>query len=378
MKKLFTSALTVVMAAGLSISAVAAESSAAANTSPTTLTESGATKDIAVKAVYVDNTDMAGEVSATVEWGKMEFTYTVGGTKEWNADDHSYSLSNSTSGWSEEGNTVKVTNHSNVDINTTFTYTQVNTALTGTLTYDKTASNGTVKLNKGAVNSAATADSVTATLTLSGTPSSTMTTMTEVGKVTVRIKALSDTIKASSATFENDVKEHLLTGATTLKVELDEATAGMQAFGKIKTAATAAATELGKTDAFVDLTLTGTGYTQIVDAAFEWCTWLRSLSAPNMTQVGNSAFLGCTKLVEVNLPAVTDIQKKAFNNCPALTTLTFGAKITTMVTPWMGGTTNAANITLTLNAAQTDFVASDNLANKRFGGLAFKEIQYAE
>ena len=91
----------------------------------------------------------------------------------------------------ENGNTVKVTNHSNVDVKATFTYAaESGNTLTGAFTYDnsKTAdSTGAVSLAKGVEGQVNAADYVTATLKLSGTPSNTMTDFTKVGTITVKI-----------------------------------------------------------------------------------------------------------------------------------------------------------------------------------------------
>ena len=100
-------------------------------------------------------------------------------------------MTGATGGWSENGNTVKVTNHSNVDVKATFTYApESGNTLTGAFTYDnnKTAdSTGAVSLAAGVEGQVSAADYVTATLKLSGTPSDTMTNFTKVGTVTVKI-----------------------------------------------------------------------------------------------------------------------------------------------------------------------------------------------
>lgn len=185
MKKLITTVLITAVAASMSLTAFAANTENSG-----TINNDNGSKDITVNAKYVDNTATRDVISADIEWGAMEFTYTVGGTKKWDAENHKYTVENSTSGWSENGNTIKVTNHSNVDINANFSYTKdANNTLDGSFTYGngKTAANGTVKLNAGVENQKDSADYVIATLTLSGTPSNTMKTLTKVGTVTVKI-----------------------------------------------------------------------------------------------------------------------------------------------------------------------------------------------
>ena len=177
MKKLFTILLAVAMLASMSVTAFAAED---------TVTTDGGSKEISVNAKYVDGVSTPDVISADIEWGAMEFTYSVGGTKVWDAQTHQYTVTDATGGWSENGNTVKVTNHSNVDVKTTFTYAaESGNTLTGAFTYDngKTA----VSLAKGVEGQVNAADYVTATLKLSGTPSDTMTDFTKVGSITVKI-----------------------------------------------------------------------------------------------------------------------------------------------------------------------------------------------
>ena len=53
----------------------------------------------------------------------MELTYSVGGVKVWDAQTHQYTVTEATSGWSENGNIVKVTNHSNVAVSATLGFT---------------------------------------------------------------------------------------------------------------------------------------------------------------------------------------------------------------------------------------------------------------
>lgn len=186
MKKVIMTILALAMVSAMSINAFAA----------TELTTSPATKngegeyEIGVSARYVDGISAGETVSVYIEWGKMEFTYSVGGTKEWNADSHTYTVKNPTAAWIESGNTVTLTNHSNVDVKAIFTYTDNANKLTGSFTYDnnKTAdTNGAITLTKAMENNTVNVDKVTATLNLSGTPDNTLTDFTKVGKVTVKI-----------------------------------------------------------------------------------------------------------------------------------------------------------------------------------------------
>lgn len=186
MKKLLTILLAVAMLATMSLSAFAATE---LTTSPSNNNGAGE-YDIGVKAKYVDGISTGETVSVDIEWGKMEFTYSVGGTKEWNADSHTYTVKDPTAAWTESGNTITLTNHSNVDVKATFTYTDNENKLTGSFTYDndKTADiNGAISLTKATENDTVNVDKVNATLKLTGTPDNTLTDFTKVGKVTVKI-----------------------------------------------------------------------------------------------------------------------------------------------------------------------------------------------
>lgn len=186
MKKVTTTILTLAVVSAMSINAFAATE---LTTSPATKNDEGK-YEIGVSAKYVDGISTGETVSVDIEWGKMEFTYSVGGTKEWNADSHTYTVKNPTAAWTENGNTVTLTNHSNVDVKATFTYTDNANKLTGNFTYDnnKTAdTNGAITLTKATEDDTVNVDKVTATLKLSGTPDKTLTDFTKVGKVTVKI-----------------------------------------------------------------------------------------------------------------------------------------------------------------------------------------------
>lgn len=191
MKRFYAGLLTVAMLTAMSATAVGA-TTLDGQDAPNPATGKGeGTYTLSVDAKYSDGIETPDVVSVDVEWGAMEFTYAVGGTKNWNAQTHSYTISGSTASWSANGNGVKVTNHSNVDVNATFTYAaENNNSMTGSFTYDnsKTADNlGAIKLNKGLENQKESADHVTATLTLSGAPADTMTEFTKVGTITVGI-----------------------------------------------------------------------------------------------------------------------------------------------------------------------------------------------
>lgn len=179
MKKLFAILLAVTMMMAMATNAFAA-----------TVTEDNGTQNIDVNAKYNGSFTPEEKISVKVEWGAMEFTYNVNGTQTWNPDSHTYTTNKGTPKWTATGNTVKVTNHSNVAVNATFTYNKVDENVTGTFDYDnsKTAdANGTIALAAGELNKPNDADYVTATLTLDGTLTSTSTTNVKVGTIIVKI-----------------------------------------------------------------------------------------------------------------------------------------------------------------------------------------------
>ena len=113
----------------------------------------------------------------------MEFTYSVGGSHVWNPTDHTFT-DNTTAGWTASGNTVTVTNHSNVAIKAELSSTAdaAYSDITGSFGEDATLLLATAV---GTTKDAATSD--TADLTLSGVLASSVTTTTKVGTITVKI-----------------------------------------------------------------------------------------------------------------------------------------------------------------------------------------------
>ena len=121
-------------------------------------------QEIDVNARYRTVSNAPASYSVDLRWSDMTFTYTREDTHTWNAKDHSYKT-RSTGGWDKTRASITVTNHSNVDVQVTITYTPVeNTGITGTLR------NGTGTLEAGTVGDYDGADSMTATLVISGTP----------------------------------------------------------------------------------------------------------------------------------------------------------------------------------------------------------------
>lgn len=169
MKKFITAILTLALVQSMSVSAFAAE------------TNTGGDTTINVEARYAGSSTTVDVVSVDIEWGAMQFTYSESGSRTWNPDNHSYTTSTE-SGWSASGNTVTVTNHSNVDVTVGFRY-EADTVSTATGRFDIDSQT----LDAGVEGKYAEADSVTAALTLTGTVPSTQTEFAKVGTVTVSI-----------------------------------------------------------------------------------------------------------------------------------------------------------------------------------------------
>lgn len=160
MKKMISAILVVTALCCMSMTVFAADTA--------TVGQNGS-KEIEVTAKYASSSVTPNVYSVDIEWSSMNFTYTEQETATWNANDHSYSVSTD-AGWDKTTATVKVTNHSNVDVNVDVTYTAVgSTGITGTIT------NGSAALDAGVVGNYAGADSQTATLTISGTPNDAVT-----------------------------------------------------------------------------------------------------------------------------------------------------------------------------------------------------------
>lgn len=174
MKKLFVFILALSMVMSMGMTAFASEA-------PETVGQNGS-KEIDVTAKYTASTDTPNVYSVDIEWSSMTFTYTQKDTKNWNAADHSYDTV-SEGEWDKTSATIKVTNHSNVSVNVDVKYTAVeNTGVTGALT------NATAVLAAGEEGNYNGADSVTTTLTVSGTPNTTVSSEgVKVGTVKVTI-----------------------------------------------------------------------------------------------------------------------------------------------------------------------------------------------
>ena len=162
MKKFFALALALVLACSLAVTCFAATAGSGN-----------------VKATYAAGAAVETVYSVDVKFGDMAFTYTAASQGTWNADEHKYEDATEAA-WTAVGNTVTVTNHSNVAVAITVTYAPATDfeGVTGTIT------NGSFNLATAVGTEFSAAPSATATLNLSGALAEGTTNAT-IGTVTV-------------------------------------------------------------------------------------------------------------------------------------------------------------------------------------------------
>ena len=127
--------------------------------------------------------------------------------------------------------------------------------------------------------------------------------------------------------------------------------------------------------------------------AFNNCSSLTTVDFPLVTRIGAEAFYNCSSLTTVDFPLVTVIYKYAFENCSSLCAASFpsatsiyrgafiycksltslelatkdDAKLTLLGTRVFdlsdGKTTQASKITLTIGAANSDYISGDTIRN---------------
>ena len=129
--------------------------------------------------------------SVAISWGKMEFTYNVGGTRNWDPETHTYS-NDLTSEWTADGNGITVTNHSNVPLNFGFSFTENLLGIAGGF-YDASSAGNEIPSDTLSVASAvgteyANAPSATAYLQIK---SGEVSSDEKIGTVTVSINTVS-------------------------------------------------------------------------------------------------------------------------------------------------------------------------------------------
>lgn len=140
-------------------------------------------KKIDVKAQYRAVSTTPASYSIDLSWTDMTFSYTREDTHIWDPLTHTYKIG-SKAGWDRTRGTVTVTNHSNVDVSVKLEYLpEQDTGVKGVL------KNASARLKAGVVGDYAGADSMTATLTVSGIPDDGITAAgTKVGSLHIIIQ----------------------------------------------------------------------------------------------------------------------------------------------------------------------------------------------
>ena len=172
MKKIFAILLTVAMLATMSVTAFAAENT-------------GGDTTINVKGTYVGAQGAGEKISVDIAWEGMEFTYTDGAAGEWLPGEHKYA-DDAEGSWSTNKGTITVTNHSNVAVTATLSFTTAVNGVIGTFTETSGTANDNVLTLATAVDTeVANAPAATAEFAISG--AAITETKDELGTITVTI-----------------------------------------------------------------------------------------------------------------------------------------------------------------------------------------------
>ena len=121
MKKTLFIILALVMALSLSVTAFAATNDGTQDT------------EITVNGIYTPGTTADEIISADIAWDAMDFTYTGASQGTWNPVTHTYEGATE-GGWSNNTPAITVTNHSNVAVNATLSFTANVTGVVDTFT----------------------------------------------------------------------------------------------------------------------------------------------------------------------------------------------------------------------------------------------------
>lgn len=137
-----------------------------------------------VKGTYVTGGTANTVYSVNVIWGSMDFTYNDAAPGDWNPETHKYDNAG-TASWTcdTDANKIAVTNHSNTAVTATLSYTP-GASYTG---IGGNFSKSTIALPTAVGVLPANAPSDSSLLTLSGALSSSVTSSTTIGTITVTI-----------------------------------------------------------------------------------------------------------------------------------------------------------------------------------------------
>lgn len=169
MKKALSLILALAMVMSLSVTAFAAEADGK---------KPGENTNIDVNVTYTDEVETINVYHVDLSWDDMTFTYSVAGTKTWDADTHEY-VTSSNGGWKKTTANITATNHSDKAVTMGFSFADAdaNDGVNGVLSVT------TKELTSAVDKTVEEADSVTTTLTISGEASKSG----KVGTITITI-----------------------------------------------------------------------------------------------------------------------------------------------------------------------------------------------
>ena len=180
-KKILAVVLALVMAICMSVTAFASDETVGGETltDPNPIEVTGKYGDAAPATVY----------SVNIEWGAMQFTYSTGNSAKWDPQTHTYTVTAESAGWTNNGNEVTVTNHSNAAVGVAFTFAPIaNASDLGTYTGKIAVDNNKTQLAAAVEGTSFdSADSVKATLTFSGSLKATATNFAKLGDITITL-----------------------------------------------------------------------------------------------------------------------------------------------------------------------------------------------
>jgi hypothetical protein len=156
-------------------------------------------------------------------------------------------------------------------------------------------------------------------------------------------------------------KQPANTPATAYKVKLN-----VDSLDLVKTALQS------NSDKYVYLDLSGSTFTSIEGAAFEYCKNLTGVIIPNsVTEIGGGAFEACSGLANITIPnSVTSIGEVAFSCCTGLTSVTIGSGVTTIGERAFDSCPGLTSVTIPNNVTSIEFMAFSyctSLANVTIG-----------
>lgn len=149
-----------------------------------TITSQGQSASAQVKGTYVQGGSSAIVYSVDITWGSMDFIYTDTAGGIWNPQTHNYD-GGTQAGWnySEGANRITVTNHSNAAVTVSLQYIPDSNYSNITASF----SQPTLSLATAENTAFSQAPSGSSELTLAGELSSSTTTKTNIGVVTVTL-----------------------------------------------------------------------------------------------------------------------------------------------------------------------------------------------